>query len=57
VNRLEILPFGDEHLDDGGRLLPARRARHRAAEPLLSSRFWPRRGFRQVFLRMYRAIP
>jgi ribosomal protein S18 acetylase RimI-like enzyme len=24
---------------------------------LLSSRFWPRRGFRPVFLRLYRAIP
>jgi GNAT superfamily N-acetyltransferase len=24
---------------------------------LLSSRFWPRRGFRETFLRMYRSIP
>jgi hypothetical protein len=24
---------------------------------LLSSRFWPNRGFRTTFLRMYRAIP
>ena len=24
---------------------------------LLSSRFWPRRGFRQTFVRLYRSIP
>jgi hypothetical protein len=24
---------------------------------LLSSRFWPRRGFRLSFLRLYRSIP
>ena len=24
---------------------------------LLSSRFWPRRGFRTTFLRLYRSIP
>jgi GNAT superfamily N-acetyltransferase len=24
---------------------------------LLSSRFWPKRGFRPVFLRLYRSIP
>jgi GNAT superfamily N-acetyltransferase len=24
---------------------------------LLSSRFWPRRGFRETFLRLYRSIP
>jgi GNAT superfamily N-acetyltransferase len=35
VSRLEIVPFGDEHLDDAGRLLAARQARHRAAEPRL----------------------
>jgi ribosomal protein S18 acetylase RimI-like enzyme len=39
VARLEILPFADEHLDDAARLLAARHARHRAAEPLLSARF------------------
>jgi GNAT superfamily N-acetyltransferase len=27
------------------------------ATNLLSSRFWPRRGFRPTFLRLYRAIP
>jgi ribosomal protein S18 acetylase RimI-like enzyme len=39
VHRLEILPFADEHLDDAARLLAARHARHRAAEPLLSPRY------------------
>jgi GNAT superfamily N-acetyltransferase len=39
VNRLEIRPFADEHLDDAARLLAARHARHRAAEPLLSPRY------------------
>jgi hypothetical protein len=24
---------------------------------LLASRFWPRRGFRTTFLRLYRSIP
>ena len=24
---------------------------------LLASRFWPRRGFRETFLRLYRSIP
>ena len=24
---------------------------------LLSSRFWPRRGFRPQYLRLYRAVP
>jgi hypothetical protein len=24
---------------------------------LLASRFWPKRGFRPTFLRMYRSIP
>jgi hypothetical protein len=24
---------------------------------LLASRFWPRRGFRPMFLRLYRSIP
>jgi hypothetical protein len=24
---------------------------------LLASRFWPRRGFRTTFLRVYRSIP
>ena len=37
--RLELEPFSDEHLDDAARLLAARHARHREAEPLLSARF------------------
>jgi GNAT superfamily N-acetyltransferase len=39
VTRLEILPFADVHLDEAARLLAARHARHRAAEPLLSARY------------------
>jgi ribosomal protein S18 acetylase RimI-like enzyme len=35
----EILPFTDEHVDDAARLLAARHARHREAEPLLPARF------------------
>ena len=37
--RLEVVPFSDEHLDDAGRLLAARHARQRKAEPLLPERF------------------
>ncbi|HEX3267797.1 MAG TPA: GNAT family N-acetyltransferase [Gaiellaceae bacterium] len=36
---LEVVPFSDEHLDDAGRLLAARHARQREAEPLLPERF------------------
>ena len=36
---LEIHPFADEHLDEAARLLAARHARHRAAEPLLSATY------------------
>jgi ribosomal protein S18 acetylase RimI-like enzyme len=32
---LELMPFAEEHLDDAARLLAARHARHRVAEPLL----------------------
>lgn len=35
MDRLEIVPFGDEHLDAAAELLAARHARHRAAEPTL----------------------
>jgi len=37
--RLEIAPFGDEHLDDASVLLAARHARQRLVEPLLSAAF------------------
>jgi hypothetical protein len=37
--RLEVAPFADEHLEDAARLLAARHARQREAEPLLSERF------------------
>jgi GNAT superfamily N-acetyltransferase len=35
VNRAEIVPFADEHLEAAAELLAARHARHREAEPLL----------------------
>jgi GNAT superfamily N-acetyltransferase len=35
VTRLEIVPFGDAHLDDAAALLATRHERHREAEPLL----------------------
>jgi hypothetical protein len=36
---VEIVPFGDEHLDEAAFLLAARHARHREAEPLLPERY------------------
>jgi ribosomal protein S18 acetylase RimI-like enzyme len=39
VARLEVVPFSDTHLDDAARLLAARQARHREAEPSLPVRF------------------
>jgi ribosomal protein S18 acetylase RimI-like enzyme len=39
VAGLEVVPFSDEHLDDAARLLAARQARHREAEPSLPERF------------------
>jgi len=37
--RLEVVPFSDEHLDEAARLLAARHARQREAEPLLPKCF------------------
>jgi ribosomal protein S18 acetylase RimI-like enzyme len=37
--RLEVVPFGEEHLEDAAALLAARHARQREAEPLLSPRY------------------
>jgi len=39
VARLEVVPFSDAQLDDAARLLAARQARHRGAEPSLPERF------------------
>jgi ribosomal protein S18 acetylase RimI-like enzyme len=39
VARPEVVPFSDVHLDDAARLLAARQARHREAEPSLPERF------------------
>jgi ribosomal protein S18 acetylase RimI-like enzyme len=38
MSLLELAPFADEHLEDASRLLAARHAGHRQAEPLLSER-------------------
>ena len=35
----EVVPFGDEHLEDAAALLAVRHARHLQAEPLLSKRY------------------
>jgi len=39
VAELDVVPFFEEHLDDAARLLAARQARHREAEPALPERF------------------
>jgi predicted N-acetyltransferase YhbS len=39
VSRLEVISFGEEHLDAAGELLAARHGRHRLAEPLLPARY------------------
>jgi ribosomal protein S18 acetylase RimI-like enzyme len=39
VSRLTVAPFSEEHVEDAGRLLAARHARHREAAPLLPARF------------------
>jgi GNAT superfamily N-acetyltransferase len=39
MSRLELRPFGEDHLDAAGELLAQRHRRHRAAEPLLPARY------------------
>lgn len=39
MQKLEIRPFSEEHLDEAARLLAERHRRHRAVEPLLPARF------------------
>jgi ribosomal protein S18 acetylase RimI-like enzyme len=39
VGRLEVVPFADEHVEDAGRLLAERHARHRRDEQLLPERY------------------
>ena len=39
MSRLTVAPFSEEHVEDAGRLLAARHARHREAAPLLPARF------------------
>jgi ribosomal protein S18 acetylase RimI-like enzyme len=53
--RLEVAPFADEHLEDAARLLAARHARQREAEPLLSRRFEEPAAAREELLSAWRA--
>ena len=53
--RLELVPFSDEHLEDAARLLAARHARHRKAEPLLSARLEDPTAARKELERAWRA--
>jgi ribosomal protein S18 acetylase RimI-like enzyme len=39
VAGLDVVPFSEEHLDDAAKLLAARQARHREAEPALPERY------------------
>jgi ribosomal protein S18 acetylase RimI-like enzyme len=55
VNRLEIVPFSDEHLDSAAALLAARHARHRKAEPLLAERYEEPGAAREEVERAFRA--
>jgi ribosomal protein S18 acetylase RimI-like enzyme len=48
VARAEVVPFSDEHLDAAARLLAARQARHREAEPALPERFEDPAAAREV---------
>jgi ribosomal protein S18 acetylase RimI-like enzyme len=52
---LEVAPFADEHLEDAGRLLAARHARQRDAEPLLSERFEEPAAAREELVAAWRA--
>jgi ribosomal protein S18 acetylase RimI-like enzyme len=53
--RLELVPFSDEHLDGAARLLAARHARHRVAEPLLPERFEDPAAAREELERVWQA--
>jgi ribosomal protein S18 acetylase RimI-like enzyme len=53
--RLKVIPFSDEHLEDAARLLAARHARHREAEPLLPARFEEPGAAREELTRVWRA--
>jgi GNAT superfamily N-acetyltransferase len=55
VNRLEIRPFEEEHLDPAAGLLARRHALHRAAEPLLSARYEEAGAARAELERVWRA--
>ena len=53
--RLEVVPFADEHLDVAARLLAARHARDRRAEPLLAKRFEDPASAREELEREWRS--
>ena len=55
MGRLEVVPFADEHLDEAGRLLAERHARHRRDEPLLPERFGEPRTARDEVARAWSA--
>lgn len=55
MTRVELEPFWDVHLDDAARLLAARHARHREAEPLLPKRFEEPSAAREELERAWRA--
>jgi ribosomal protein S18 acetylase RimI-like enzyme len=55
VGRLDVVPFADEHVEDAGRLLAARHARHREAAPLLPERFEEPAAAREQVLAAWQA--
>jgi ribosomal protein S18 acetylase RimI-like enzyme len=55
VARLELEPFSDAHLEDAARLLAARHARQREAEPVLSPRFADPAAAGEELVRAWRA--
>jgi ribosomal protein S18 acetylase RimI-like enzyme len=55
VARPDVVPFSDEHLDDAARLLAARQARHREAEPALPERYEDPAAAREEIEQTWRA--
>jgi hypothetical protein len=51
-----LKPLTEDLLPEAAGLLAQRHRAHRAAEPLLPVRFWPRQGFRPVVYRLSRRI-
>jgi hypothetical protein len=57
ARRLAAEPLLPDAADFGAYAAPEPQAVDRRMVNLLSSRFWPRRGFRARYLRLYRAVP